>query len=91
MVNKVSGTDENGKTVKVTDNGDGTYSYTQPAGDVTIKVTFKNKPSSDKPGSPATGDNSYIVVWFAIFIFSGLAFIWIAILLRKKKETNSPK
>lgn len=91
VVNKVSVTDENGKTVKVTDNGDGTYSYTQPAGDVTIKVTFKNKPSSDKPGSPATGDNSYIVVWFAIFIFSGLAFIWIAILLRKKKETNSPK
>ena len=75
VVNKVTVTDENGKTVKVTDNGDGTYGYTQPDGDVIIKVTFKNKPSSDKPGSPATGDNSYIVVWFAIFVLSGLALV----------------
>lgn len=90
-VDKVVVKDEDGNEIPVTDNGDGTYSYVQPDGDVTIEVTFKDKPSSDEPESPATGDNSYIVVWFAIFIFSGLAFIWIAILLRKKKETNSPK
>lgn len=90
-VDKVVVKDEDGNEIPVTDNGDGTYSYVQPDGDVTIEVTFKDKPSSDEPESPATGDNSYIVEWFAIFIFSGLAFILIAILLRKKKETNSPK
>lgn len=84
VVNKVTVTDENGKTVKVTDNGDGTYSYTQSAGDVTIKVTFKNKPSSDKPGSPATGDDSNIVLWTGIFILSALILLWLISGKRKK-------
>lgn len=88
VVNKVTVTDENGKTVKVTDNGDGTYSYTQPAGDVTIKVTFKIKPSSDKPGSPATGDNSNIVLWTGIFILSALMLLWLIWGKRKKNENG---
>lgn len=88
VVNKVTVTDENGKTVKVTDNGDGTYSYTQPAGDVTIKVTFKNKPSSDKPGSPATGDNSNIVLWAGILILSTLILLWLIWGKRKKNENG---
>ena len=33
-------TDKNGNPVEVTDNGDGTYSFTQPKGKVTISVTF---------------------------------------------------
>ena len=33
-------TDENGKSVPVRNNGDGTYSFTQPAGKVTITATF---------------------------------------------------
>jgi len=90
-VDKVIVKDEDGNEIPVTDNGDGTYSYVQPDGDVTIKVIFKNKPSSDKPGSPATGDNGHIVVWFVIFILSGLGFIWVAILIRRKKDTNGPK
>lgn len=88
VVNKVTVTDENGKTVKVTDNGDGTYSYTQPAGDVTIKVTFKNKPSSDKPGSPATGDNSNVVLWAGILILSALILLWLIWGKRKKNENG---
>lgn len=88
VVNKVTVTDENGRAVKVTDNGDGTYSYTQPAGDVTIKVTFKNKPSSDKPGSPATGDNSNIVLWTGIFILSALILLWLIWGKRKKNENG---
>ena len=88
VVNKVTVTDENGKTVKVTDNGDGTYSYTQPAGDVTIKVSFKNKPSSDKPGSPATGDNSNIVLWTGILILSALILLWLIWGKRKKNENG---
>lgn len=88
VVNKVTVTDENGRTVKVTDNGDGTYSYTQPYGDVTIKVTFKNKPSSDKPGSPVTGDNGNIVLWTGILILSALILLWLIWGKRRKNENG---
>ena len=36
----VTVTDRSGNPVKVTDNGDGTYSFTQPAGKVTISVAY---------------------------------------------------
>ena len=39
-VNEIIVTDKNGDPVEVTNNGDGTYSFTQPAGKVDIKVTF---------------------------------------------------
>ena len=39
-VEQILVTDKNGDPVKVTDNGDGTYSFTQPAGKVTVKATF---------------------------------------------------
>lgn len=39
-VEQILVTDKNGNPVKVTDNGDGTYSFTQPAGKVNVKVTF---------------------------------------------------
>lgn len=42
-VDKVVVKDEDGNEIPVTDNGDGTYSYVQPNGDVTIDVTFKDK------------------------------------------------
>lgn len=40
-VDKVAVTDASGKAVEVSPNGDGTYSFTQPSGAVTITVTFK--------------------------------------------------
>lgn len=40
-VDKVTVTDADGKPVEVRPNGDGTYSFTQPSGAVTITVTFK--------------------------------------------------
>ena len=40
-VDKVTVTDADGKAVEVSPNGDGTYSFTQPSGAVTITVTFK--------------------------------------------------
>ncbi|MEG1858429.1 MAG: S-layer homology domain-containing protein, partial [Pseudoflavonifractor sp.] len=40
-VDKIVVTDQNGKEIPVKDNGDGTYSYIQPKGKVTIKVTYK--------------------------------------------------
>lgn len=39
-VKEVVVTDKDGNPVEVTDNGDGTYAYTEPAGGVSIKVTF---------------------------------------------------
>ena len=39
-VEQILVTDKNGDPVEVTNNGDGTYSFTQPAGKVDIKVTF---------------------------------------------------
>ena len=39
-VGKVTVTDSKGNPVKVIDNGDGTYTYVQPAGKVTITVTY---------------------------------------------------
>ena len=40
-VDTVTVTDRNGNEVEVTDNGDGTFSFTQPSGKVTIEVTFR--------------------------------------------------
>ena len=39
-VDQILVTDKDGNPVKVTDNGDGTYSFTQPAGKVNVEVTF---------------------------------------------------
>ncbi len=54
-VGAVTVTDRNGNEVEVTDNGDGTYKFTQPGGQVTIAVTFvrigADMPFTDvKPG-----------------------------------------
>ena len=43
--------DRNGNELNVTDNGDGTFSFTQPTGKVTIEVTFV--PQEDETDSPA--------------------------------------
>ena len=42
-----------GKDVEVTDNGDGTYSFTMPSGDVKIEVTFAEDPDwEEEPAMP---------------------------------------
>ena len=43
VVDKVTVMDKDGKPVEVTDNGDGSYSFTQPSGKVTVTVTFTDK------------------------------------------------
>ena len=40
VVDSVTVTDKDGEPVEITDNGDGTWSFTQPSGKVTISVTF---------------------------------------------------
>ncbi|WP_295579799.1 S-layer homology domain-containing protein [uncultured Oscillibacter sp.] len=46
VVDEVVVTDRNGKEISVKDRGDGTWSYTQPNGKVTVTVTFKPQPQA---------------------------------------------
>ena len=43
-----------GKDVALTDNGDGTYSFTMPSGDVAVTATFAEDPNWEEPEDPAT-------------------------------------
>ena len=43
-----------GKDVALTDNGDGTYTFTMPSGDVAITVTFAEDPNWTNPEDPST-------------------------------------
>ena len=43
-----------GKDVALTDNGDGTYTFTMPSGDVAITATFAKDPDWTEPEEPAT-------------------------------------
>ena len=43
-----------GKDVELTDNGDGTYTFTMPSGDVKISETFAEDPDWTEPEEPAT-------------------------------------
>ena len=59
-----------GKDVEVTDNGDGTYTFTMPSGDVKIEVTFAEDPNwEEEPAMPFTDVNEndwfYDVVLYA--------------------------
>ena len=59
-----------GKDVEVTDNGDGTYTFTMPSGDVKIEVTFAEDPDwEEEPAMPFTDVNEsdwfYDVVLYA--------------------------
>ena len=43
-----------GKDVELTDNGDGTFSFTMPSGDVKISATFAEDPDWTEPEEPST-------------------------------------
>ncbi|MGO5238992.1 S-layer homology domain-containing protein, partial [Bilifractor sp. LCP21S3_E12] len=58
-VDKISVTDEKGKEVTVTQNADGTYSFTQPDSTVTLSALFKEKLSVTPviPPTPSKDDD----------------------------------
>ncbi len=80
-VDKITVTDKDGNKIEVKDNGDGSYSFEQPDGDVTIDVTYKDKT-----------DNSHLWLWItlgtvvaatAVFVF---LFVW-----KKRKPSGANK
>lgn len=81
VVDKVVVTDENGNKVKVTDNGDGTYSYEQPDSNVTINVTFRDKLFLD---NPYTGANIYLHISVFVLVACGVLLVYFG----KKKKSN---
>ncbi len=86
-LDEVTVKDENGKEITVTDNGDGTYSYIQPEGEVEIEVTFTKK--AETGGNfPQTGDNSNISLWIAVMFVSGVTLITIAVRNKRKAAKN---
>lgn len=62
-VGRVVVTDQDGNPVKVTDNGDGTYSFIQPEGNVTVKVAFIDKSNVSFVDVPATAYCYDAVKW----------------------------
>ncbi len=98
-VDTVTVTDKDGNSITVTKNNDGTYSFAQPEGDVTVKVTYKDKQSSttggdtgkddNKPsGNPQTGDNCNIALWIALLFVSGGAIITLTVYDRKRRKAT---
>ena len=59
-VGEVIVTDKDGDQVKVTDNGDGTWSFIQPNGKVTIEVTFREIGPEPLPFTDVPSDAWYI-------------------------------
>lgn len=61
-VDTVTVTDKNGKVVDVKKNGDGSYSFTQPAGKVTVNATFVKDNAQDMAAEQVfadVADNAY--------------------------------
>lgn len=74
-------TDRNGDAIAVNDNGDGTYSYEQPEGGVTIEVTFKTV-------TPAAQEEvSLLWLWIAlaVVVIAGGA---VGVVLWRKKRAQ---
>ena len=65
VVDEVTVTDKDGKPVEVTDNGDGSYSFTQPSGKVTVTVTFTDKTEFSFVDVPANAYYYDAVLWAA--------------------------
>lgn len=83
-VDKVVVTDKDGNKLVLKDNGDGSYSYEQPEGVVTVDVTFKNVSAGTE--TPAENDGDYRWVWIIIVILL-IASAVTVIIVRKKKTS----
>lgn len=85
--------DENGNELTLTDNGDGTYSFVMPAGEVTITASFAAVPQTEPDGStsttsPRTGDSANLWLWMTALLMSGSGLATIIAIRRKKRFTK---
>ena len=58
--NIIKATDKDGKEIKLTDKGDGKYTFTMPASKVEVKAAFKQNAS--KPDQPAEETKTVVVI-----------------------------
>lgn len=56
----IKATDKAGKEIKLTDKGDGKYTFTMPASKVEVKAAFKQ--TASKPGKPAEEMKTVVVM-----------------------------
>jgi len=84
-IDKVIVEDASGKSIPVKDNGNGTFTYEQPEGNATIKVTFKDRKD---PNSPQTGDNSHLMLWWILLAVSAVALVLLYSNRIKRKEVH---
>lgn len=63
VVDTVTVTTADGKTVKVTDLGNGKYSFVMPEGKVTVKVTYKDEEAAGFVDVPASAYFADAVAW----------------------------
>lgn len=56
----IKATDKGGKEIKLTDKGDGKYTFTMPASKVEVKAAFKQ--TASKPGKPAEEMKTVVVM-----------------------------
>lgn len=87
-VDKIIVNDKDGNKIDVKDNGDGSYSYEQPDGDVTVEVTFKDK-DTGVDDNPQTGDSSHLGLWFILAILSAAGIVISIFLWRRKKDERN--
>jgi hypothetical protein len=80
-------TDQNGVEVRMTEEGNGSYSFIQPEGAVTIKVDFEKLPNaSETTNSPQTGDDRYMGLWITIMLVAIAGMVGTLVYDRKKNS-----
>ena len=60
VLDTIKATDKAGKEIKLTDKGDGKYTFTMPASKVEVKAAFKQ--TASKPGKPAEEMKTVVVM-----------------------------
>ena len=60
VLDTIKVTDKDGKEIKLTDKGDGKYTFTMPASKVEVKAAFKQ--TASKPGKPAEEMKTVVVM-----------------------------
>lgn len=82
IVDKITVIDGDGNEIAVKDNGDGSYSFEQPAGDVTIDVTYKDETTH----TPQTDDNGYLWLWISLGIVVAATVVFVFLFVWRKRK-----